>query len=124
MSASAPTARYLKKNVADNSQIDIALSLPTSLVLRVAALTGKGEIDLALADSSGRLVDFSNNRGSAPQLLIARLDAGAYKLSLFPHRGVKDMEIDIGTAGEVNVASLAMVVDLGDEKAGSNWPTS
>lgn len=118
VSASAPTARYLKKNVADNSQIDIALSLPTSLVLRVAALTGKGEIDLALADSSGRLVDFSNNRGSAPQLLIARLDAGAYKLSLFPHRGVKDMEIDIGTAGEVNVASLAkMMLILGDEKA-------
>ena len=83
VSVSGSATPYLKRSYADNSDMDLALNVSAPLVLRTGVLTGKGAVDIALTDEFGRLVDFSNYRGSAPQLLIAKLAPGNYKLSVF-----------------------------------------
>ena len=96
ISVGGSATRFLKRSYSDNSQMDLALSVSAPLVLRAAVLTGKGEVDVALTDESGRLVDFSNHRGPAPQMLIAKLAAGNYKLSVFTQNAVRDIQIELG----------------------------
>ena len=95
--------------------MDLALNVSAPLVLRTGVLTGKGEVDVALTDEFGRLVDFSNYRGSAPQLLIAKLMQGNYKLSVFTQNAVRDIQIELGSTNEIAVASLSKMMSvLGD----------
>jgi hypothetical protein len=112
------TAHYLKRRVPDFSQLDIALTVTTPQVVRILAVVGKGEVDMELADIAGHLLDFSNYRGAAPQLLVAKLASGTYKLSLFTQKDVRDIQIELGVSDEISVAALLKLMStLGEQKS-------
>jgi hypothetical protein len=98
---------YIPAILAGSPEVDVDFSTSSTLTLRARLLTGKGEVDLLLRDGEGHLVDFSNYRNGAPQLLYVTLRPGKYILSLLVEKDASDIEFDLGRASEIDVAPLS-----------------
>jgi hypothetical protein len=98
---------YIPTLLAGSPQVDVDFSTSSPLLLRARLLMAKGEVDLLLRDGDGRLVDFSNYRNGAPQLLYVKIQPGTYILSLLVEKDASDIEFDIGHASEIDVAALS-----------------
>ena len=110
--ATDKTLRYVKHSVDTSSEFKIAMTVTNPQVLHIAGRAGKGEIDLALMDGDGHLIDFSNYRGDAPQLLVVNLASGNYEIIVFAQKGTKDVEIEVGGGSAVNVAALHTLMSV------------
>jgi hypothetical protein len=110
--ATDKTLRYVKHRVDTSSEFKIAMTVTNPQALHIAGRAGKGEIDLALMDGDGHLIDFSNYRGDAPQLLVVNLAPGNYEIIVFAQKGTKDVEIEVGGGSAVNVAALHTLMSV------------
>ena len=108
---SSTTGFYLSA-LPNGLPVDIALTPALPVVLRARLIAAVGDVDLALFDSDGHLVDFSNYRGGAPQVLVAQLQPGKYVLSLLPDSDAKNIEIDVGRANALDVATIASITSV------------
>jgi hypothetical protein len=109
-SAVVGPSRYYLTGLPAGLPLDIAFSVPSPSLIHARVLVGSGHMDLTLSDGDGRLLDFSNNRGGAPQVLLDRLRPGKYTLSLLAENDVKDVEFDIGRAEPVDFVAISKAI--------------
>jgi hypothetical protein len=102
-------SKYYLSSLPSGLSVDIDLSMASPLSLRARLLARVGDVDLALRDGDGHLIDFSNYRGGAPQLLYVNLRPGKFTLSLLAESEAKDIEFDIGATGDVDLATLSKI---------------
>jgi hypothetical protein len=115
--ATSAGAAYLQDQVASRSNIDLALSVLEEKTIGIAAHTTSGDVDLLLTDASKRLVTFSNFKGSATELMIARLQPGKYTISVIAQDNIRDLEIRIIVpAREISTSDIARLQTLSEEQ--------
>jgi hypothetical protein len=109
-------AAYLQDQVASPSNIDLALSVLEEKTIGIIAHATSGDVDLFLLDASKRLMTFSNFKGSATELMIARLQPGKYTISVIAQDNIRDLEIRISPAREINTSDIARLQSLSEEQ--------
>jgi hypothetical protein len=112
--AASAGAAYLQDQVASLSNIDLALSVLEEKTIGITAHATSGDVDLLLLDASKRLVTFSNFKGSATELMIARLQPGKYTISVIAQDNIRDVEIRISPAREINTSDIARLQTLSE----------
>ena len=112
------TSKYYISGLPSGLQVDIEFSNSSEIVILARLLTGAGDVDLALSDSDGRLVDFSNYIRGAPQLVHVRLQPGKYTLSLLAETDTRDVELDVGRTDEFDTSTL---IDIATSINGDKW---
>ena len=101
-------SKFYLSTLSEGAPLDLAFAPSEAIVLQARLLVGAGDLDLALFDADGRLVDFSNYR-TASQIMITALKPGKYRLSVFAESDAKDIEIDVGRAEAIDVATMASI---------------
>jgi hypothetical protein len=107
---------YLQDQVAPPSNIDLALSVSEEKTIGITAHTTSGDVDLLLTEASKRLVAFSNFKDLATELIISHLRPGKYTISVVAQTKIRDLEIHISPAREVDISAITRLQTLSDEQ--------
>jgi hypothetical protein len=94
--------------LASGDSVKVALDAPGGSALRVAAHTAaEGNVALVLTDADGSLVDFSNYRGWATELLERPDASGRYYLEVIAQSDVPSLDLELFAAPAAATAENA-----------------
>jgi hypothetical protein len=96
--AGAPSAGgygFYGADLSAGEQIDIRLSFPKTVTLKMSTLTASGDLDILISDHENRPLAFSNFAGFAPELLIVTLLPGDYTVSVIAVTPVNSYELKL-----------------------------
>ena len=97
----ADGAGFRNNRVKAGSEFELHLSLVAETDLAVSALASEGDLDLVLADSSGKMIAYSSNLNDAGEFLHAQLQPGAYEVTVIAVSDIAEYEVRATKKGAV-----------------------
>jgi hypothetical protein len=91
----------------------VDLDVPSDGSLRIIVHPQGGDLDIALRREDGALVDFSNYRGGATELIEAALGPGRYRLDVLVNEAVEGFDVSLARAKQLAVLSPTGDAPLG-----------